>query len=186
MDEWLINTILSFKNNNDVKNNSKDILDKFDDNVILSYGLNQQVINNITYNVLYQEYTTLPLLNPVQSIVFATGLFPVQPTLSSPPIVFGADSKIFSVGNNSNIMPIMTDFEIAVSNTNTYKESIQYNPTAEYRLIDLYGDNPVSTLEMSIYWKDKFGNLHPFKLNSACGCSIKLMFRRKDFNIVQL
>jgi hypothetical protein len=151
-----------------------------------NYGINVETVNNVSYNVMYQESTTIPLLNPIKSIVFTTGLFPIQASLTSPPKVFGADSALFNNGNNSNISPIITDFEVNVSDKNTYKQSIQYVPTGEYRLIDLYGQSPVSTLQLTIYWKDHFGNLHPFKLNSGCGCDIKIMFRRKDYNAVFL
>jgi len=143
---------------------------------------NNETVNSIAYWVMNQESSTTCLLNPVSSIVFTTGLFPIQPSLLSPPKVFGADASLFNNGNNSNIAPVITDFEVGLSATNTYKEMIEYTPTAEYRLIDMYGNSPVSTIELSVYWKDKFNNLHFFKLNSGCSCNVKIMFRRKDFN----
>ena len=45
---------------------------------------------------------------------------------------------------------------------------VVYNPAAEYRLI-------------VVYWKDTFGNIHPFELQPSCSANVKLMFRRKDF-----
>jgi hypothetical protein len=33
-----------------------------------------------------------------------------------------------------------------------------------------------------VYWKDKFGNIHPFELNPGKAASVNIMFRRKDFN----
>jgi hypothetical protein len=147
---------------------------------------NTSTLNAVNYYIMKQSSTILPLLNPIKSIVFTTGLFPIQASLTSPPKVFGADANLFSNGNNSNISPIITDFEVNPSNGNTYKEQIQYIPTGEYRLIDLYGQSPVSTLELTVMWKDHFGGLHHFKLNSGCSCDIKIMFRRKDFNSVAL
>lgn len=160
---------------------------KFTVNPILLYGKNTETINNVQYNVLLQESNTLPILNPVKSIVFTTGLFPIQNSLTSPPQLFGADSSLFNGGgNNSNIIPMITDFEVNPTNASTYKESVQYIPSGPYRLIDLFGSSPVSTLEIVVYWKDQFGNLHPFKLNSGCSCDIKIMFRRKDYGNVKL
>lgn len=147
---------------------------------------NNETLNSINYWVMNQEASTTCLLNPISSVVFTTGLFPIQPSLLSPPKVYGADSGLFNNGNNSNLAPIITDFEIALSATNTYKEQIEYIPSSEYRLIDMYGSSPVSTLELSVYWKDKFNNLHNFKLNSGCSCNVKIMFRRKDFNAIAL
>ena len=36
-----------------------------------------------------------------------------------------------------------------------------------------------------MYWKDTFGNIHPFELHPGCAANVKLMFRRKDFNTSQ-
>ena len=38
--------------------------------------------------------------------------------------------------------------------------------------------------DIIVYWKDRFGGLHPFQLQPGCAASVKLMFRRKDFSVV--
>lgn len=148
--------------------------------------LNNVTLNSVAYWVMYQESTTIPLLNPIQSLIFTCSFLPIVASLTAPPKVFGADASLFSTGNNANITPIITDFEVNLSNTDTYKEIVVYNPTAEYRLIDMQSSYPVNQIDISVYWKDIYGVLHPFKLNSGCTCSIKLMFRRKDYNNVDL
>jgi hypothetical protein len=130
---------------------------------------------------IYQEYATTPLWNPVQSLVFTTSLLPVVPELTSVPKVFGTDSKFFNVGNNSNITSVLTDFEVGLTTGAEYKPNVQYTPSAEYRLVDLFGNNPLSALEIRVYWKDSWGNLVPFTLNSGCTATVKLMFRKKNF-----
>ncbi|MFM7983984.1 MAG: hypothetical protein ACKPKO_32135, partial [Candidatus Fonsibacter sp.] len=40
-------------------------------------------------------------------------------------------------GNNSNILSTITDFTIAVDGNNQYRPMVVYNPSAEYRLIDM-------------------------------------------------
>ena len=37
-------------------------------------------------------------------------------------------------------------------------------PSAEYRFIDLMGNNDINTIDVSVYFKDKRGNLNPFIL----------------------
>lgn len=133
-----------------------------------------------------QETTTIGLLNPIKSIVFKAGMLPLSNELLAPPKLFGVNSTLFSNGNNSNISPILTDFQVAVSNLNTYKESIEYVPSGEYRLIDMFGNSPLGSLELSVFWQDSFGGLHILELQSGCSCTIKIMFRRKDFNAVDL
>jgi hypothetical protein len=149
---------------------------------------NTNVLNLPTYNALqmYQEGSTCGLLNPIQSIVFTTAMLPVNPSLISVPKVFNSNSNLFNVGNNSNLQPIMTDFQVPFSPTNTYKPSIEYTPSSEYRLVDMYGTSPLSALEMSVFWKDNFGGLHPFYLGAGCSANVKIMFRRKDFNTASL
>jgi len=131
---------------------------------------------------LYQDYPTLPLWCPIQSMVFTTALLPVVPELTAIPVVFGANSKYASDGNNSNISPTLTDFEVQLTNGFEFKPNITYAPSGEYRLTDLYGNTPLSALEVRVFWKDIFGNLHPFYLNEGCNASIKIMFRKKIYN----
>jgi hypothetical protein len=57
-----------------------------------------------------------------------------------------------------------------------------YSPTAEYRLIDMNSCRNLNRVDIIVYWKDKFGNMHPFELNPRNAASVKIMFRRKDFN----
>ena len=120
------------------------------------------------------------------ALPISTGLFPINPSLTSPPKVFGADSSLFNNGNNSNLQNIISDFEVNPTNGNTYKECIQYVPTAEYRLFDLFGRSPLNSIEITVQWKDQFSNLHFFKLNSGCTADILIMFRRKDYNAVDI
>jgi hypothetical protein len=135
---------------------------------------------------MYQEQSAIALMNPIQSIVFTTSLLPVNETNVSAPKVFGGDSRLTSSNNNVNIAPIITDFEISMTGDNTYRPNIEYTPQSEYRLIDLYGASPISGIEISCFWKTQFGNLIPFVLNSNCKSNIKLLFRRKDYQVAGL
>lgn len=149
-------------------------------------GTNELTLSTYTALQMYQEESTSALWCPIQSIVFTTALLPVQPELVGVPKVFNSDSNLFNSGNNSNIANILTDFIVPFEPGNTYKPNLVYTPNGEYRLMDLAGSSPLSALEMTVFWKDIFGALHPFYLNSGCSASIKLMFRRKDYNAVNL
>lgn len=128
-----------------------------------------------------QEYPTTALWNPVQSIVFTTSLLPIAPSIVSTPVLFGAGASFTTSGNNSGIANILTDLEVPLEKGWQYKPSINYVPTAEYRLFDLNGNAPLSAIEISVNWKDTFGTVHQFRLASGANASLKLMFRRKDF-----
>lgn len=137
--------------------------------------------NTKSYLRVSQEYPTTPLWNPVQAIVFTTSLLPIAPSLVSAPILYGQGQILTNAGNNSNISNILTDLEIPLEKGWETKPSINYLPTAEYRLFDLNGNAPLNAIEISVYWKDSFGAIHQFRLASGSNSSLKIMFRRKDF-----
>lgn len=137
-----------------------------------------------TYNVIqcYQQYSSATLFSPIASLVFTSALIPVIPTNTSKPTVFG-HSSLTSTGNNSNISSMITDFEVQGSNGYGYQSSIEYIPSGEYRLIDMCGsgNTMLQNIEISVFWKDSYSNLHPLYLQSGCRCDLKIMFRKKTF-----
>jgi len=136
----------------------------------------------VTYVQMYQEISSIALWSPVASIIFATALLPVMATQTSLPKDLGRDNNINSYGNNSNLLNAISDFSIAVDSTNQYRPMVVYNPGAEYRLIDMHSSMNLHKVDLVVYWKDTFGNIHPFELRPGCAANVKLMFRRKDFN----
>jgi hypothetical protein len=133
---------------------------------------------------IQQEMNSIALWNPVSSIVFASSLLPIVPTQTSAPKDLGSNNLV-SGGNNSNLLPVLSDFSIAVDANNQYRPMVEYNPGAEYRLIDMNSTMNLNRIDIIVYWKDRSGDLHPFQLQPGCAASVKLMFRRKDFNVFQ-
>jgi hypothetical protein len=66
---------------------------------------------------VFQEICTLPMFNPVASIVFTSTYIPIQSTNISPAKVFNDSSGLLSNGNNAGLFNIMTDFEVPYSAT---------------------------------------------------------------------
>ena len=54
-----------------------------------------------------------------------------------------------------------------------------YVPSAEYRRITLFGNQPISNLDLNIYFRTKLGNLVPFRLSSGGSVMLKLGFFKK-------
>jgi hypothetical protein len=125
---------------------------------------------------VFQEYSTVALWTPVTSVVFTSNTLPVVPNNISAPLLFLNGAVYSTGGNNSNISQVITDF---VSDTGIYKPNIVYTPTAQYRLINLVGNQPLYNLDISVYYKDRVGNLVPFRLSSGSTATIKLLFSRK-------
>ena len=157
--------------------------------VIDTRGINYKLIklaNGTTYTFIqmYQEISSVPLWNPVASIVFCSSMLPVVPTQTSKPNIISNNSNNFtSGGDNSNLANMLSDFEIAIDAVNQYRPFILYAPSAEYRLIDLYSGTDLNRLNIQVFWKDHFGNLNPLYIPPGASAHMKLMFRRKDFNI---
>lgn len=123
-----------------------------------------------------------PNWNPISSIVFTTTTLPVVPSNETTPVVYGTNTQLGSVASNNNIKPVLTDFVVNVGPGSLYNPSIVYLPTAEYRLNDMYGNSPLTNLDLQVWWKDKYNNYHPLLIPSGGAASIKIMFRKKNFN----
>jgi hypothetical protein len=126
------------------------------------------------------EYPPIPFWNPIDSIVFTTNHLNVVPELIAANAVTGV-SATSSSASNAEAYYILTDYAAPLYTGTEYKPNIFFQPQAEYRLSDLYGDNPVYQLVLNVYWKDKYGSLHTFMLESGGTASLKVLFRKKVF-----
>ena len=93
---------------------------------------------------------------------------------------------MIQAGSSANVFPIISDFAVPFAPGNTYVPDITYQPSGEYRLIDLYGESPQKQIDISVYWRDQYGLLHPFLVGSGCTGSLKIMFRSKQYNNISL
>jgi hypothetical protein len=146
----------------------------------------QEVPNPVTRVQAESHSSCKEMHNPITDLVFTTGLFPVIPTQTSPPTVFGGVKILQNTGERNDIQPVITDFIVPVSQDNQYSPMVSYIPAGEYRLIDLYGDTGLSRIDINVYWKDKFGTNHPFQIEAGAWGSLKILFRRKDYGNVNL
>ena len=179
-----MNTALNTLLNNfpTLKNNPATAVDgkNFQFNFYNNNSLN--LYNMGTYSViqLYQDNSTVGLFNPVLSIVFTSSLLPIVQSVVGNTKTYNTTPPT----QNNNTAPIITDFVVPYSATNQYRPNLEYTPSGEYRLIDLYGLTPLQSIEITVQWSDMFGVLHPFQLLSGCSAQLKLMFRRRDFGNV--
>jgi hypothetical protein len=135
----------------------------------------------LTY-AMYQnisEYSPLPYWNPIDKVVFTTAQLPVVPQLVAAASNYYSDSQ--NSGTNADVSYILCDFSAQLATGTEYKPNITYIPPAEYVLNELYGDVPLSSISIYVFWKDKFGDLHPFLLEAGGTALLKIMFRKKDF-----
>jgi hypothetical protein len=127
-----------------------------------------------------QQYSTIPLWNPVSSFVFITSILPINPESISAP--FTAGSTLSNTGNNSAVGTVLTDFEIPLDKGWETKPTISYAPSAEYRLVDMNGNSNLNNIQISIGWRNKIGVFIPLNIGPNGFAQIKLLFRKRDFN----
>jgi len=127
--------------------------------------------------ITYQDSSTIANFSPVMAIVFTSNTLPIQPNQVSTPLVFNNSQEVVLGGNNSDFANIITDL---VSDTGQYKPNIVYNPSSEYRLITLYGNRPLFNIDLNIFYRNKFGQLIPYRINSGEAVSLKVAFLKKD------
>jgi hypothetical protein len=127
--------------------------------------------------ITYQDSSTIANFSPVLAIVFTSNTLPIQPNQVSTPLVFNNSQEVVLGGNNSDFANIITDL---VSDTGQYKPNIVYNPSSEYRLITLYGNRPLFNIDLNIFYRNKFGQLIPYRINSGEAVSLKVAFLKKD------
>lgn len=126
-----------------------------------------------------QEWDTTPLWTPISSIVFTSATFPIIPNRLSPPQAFdnGVLYNLNPNSNNSNFAQVITDIASADI---CYKPTLIYAPDAQYRLIDMVGNTPLTNINIQVFWKSKLGNFVPFRLATGNSCAMKLLFTKKS------
>jgi hypothetical protein len=126
-------------------------------------------VGNDSY-IMTQESNALFNWNDVRSIVLISNTMGVADEA-----INTINSRTPNTGNSYR--KILTDFEPDInSNLRSY---LQYNPTAEYRLIDLVSTSPLYTVDVQIFFQTSDQVLHPLFINSGEYLSLKIMFRNK-------
>ena len=141
-------------------------------------SLNVYKINS-TYSVvqLYQDYDCASLFSPISSISFCTNMIPVLPANVAKPQIIG-DTSLTMSGNNNNKSSVITDFQS--DGSYGFSGILSYLPQAEYRMIDLNNSaGQLNNIDITVFWKDNYANLHQMYLQSGCKCDIKILFRKK-------
>jgi hypothetical protein len=124
----------------------------------------------------FQEYSTLSQWTPCTAIVFTSSTLPIVSNQVSAPLIYiDGQTQTFS-SNNSNICPIITDL---VSSDGQYNPNLVYNPTAEYRLIELIGTKPLYNLDIQVYFRDRHSRLYPLRLPAGGVATLKFLFTKK-------
>jgi len=123
-----------------------------------------------------QTYSSIQLWNPVVSVIFKARNLNVINTQDSIPIVYGFNPNPDT--NNAKVSNVLFEYGIG----RRADPVLYYQPSAEYILTNLLGITEVTELQLDVFWKDDFGNLHIFYLEPGSSFIMKLLFRQKGFS----
>jgi Sputnik minor capsid protein V18/19 len=123
-----------------------------------------------------QQYSCISNWTPVSSIVFTTSTIPIVVTQLSNPLIFDNGNVIQLSATANNFSTILTDL---TSQDQSYRPELLYLPSGSYRWVSLLTNQPLSHVDIQVYWKSKVGSLVPFTLPPGGACSMKILFRKK-------
>lgn len=124
-----------------------------------------------------QESITVVLLNNVRRVVVTSSSLPVVPENIPTSVPGGGDS--FSSGAAAT-SPVITDFVIQFTTSTDLRSVAYYTPAAQYRLVNLQNDAPLSRIQLSWWWETNDGRRFPILLARNAIASVKLGFFRKS------
>ena len=130
--------------------------------------------------VCFQDFVATQAWCPVAGISFKSQILPVKPSLTGVPLIYGASTQVQQLAT-SNIQLSLTDLVTANNDGKQYKPGVLYSPTAEYRMIDLFGTTPLYTIDIEVVWVDNFGNEYPLELAPGATATMKILFRKKSY-----
>lgn len=130
-------------------------------------GGNTSLVNS-NHIVRYQDFQTPASWISVSKIIITTNLPVAQ--------------EFVQTQNISNIsqQSILTDFVLNVDSFTSAKNEIVYNPTSQYRLLDIISDAPINSLTFSIYWQDDQLNIYPLYIPFFSEANLKIGFFKKS------
>lgn len=157
----------------------------------LSYNAGEQdrqilirdLSNNTTDGIINfsQEFPTLVCWSSFKSIIITTGTLPIYS--EGIPNSNRFLSNTSSSGQASSLN-IISDFDCFLNvGSEEFVSLFQYNPAGNYRLIDMHGTNPVSNVDLSVFWQDTYGGLHPIFIPPNQSATFKMLFRKKALGV---
>lgn len=169
------------------KNAGNDLM--FPESCPCRYVLDTNILQNAEpsgeYAIYTQQTSSVQTWSPVQSIVFQSTVLPIEPQLTGQPQNLNTTDPTTTQGNTYKqqaLTKILTDFVFPLTTgTEITNQELYYVPSGEYRLVDLLGGNTINQLTFSIFWKDKFGVLHPMTIDAGSSASLLCMLRKKTY-----
>lgn len=179
MNSCLFQLFYSFPNlyvNNDIANHGT----AYKLNVINNIGLNTYTFNEITYFIMKQDSNSLTCWSPISCIAYKSDFLPVKKEFTSNPIVYDSSNVAAVVQSAYLSESVLTDISLALDSPDQYRELLTYVPSGEYRMLSLVGNQPITKIDISLYYRLKMTNqLIPIRMPNSSTVTLKILFRRR-------
>jgi hypothetical protein len=124
-----------------------------------------------TYLKFTQEYSTVAQWTSFRSLLLTTNTIPVSNEYIP---INGTQNSV------SSSIPIISDFIPDIENPGDLSTIAIYNPTAQYRLVNLIKSTPLQSIDLQIYWQDTSQNIYPLMVGVGQSVSVKIGFFKKS------
>lgn len=124
---------------------------------------------NSSQALFEQEYNVLDYWTSIEKILITTNSIPIV--------------SEFTPSNSSGIsstLPIITDFVPSIEQAGQGRSTAYYYPTSQYRLADMTSSTQLNTIDLKVYWQDRFSHIYPLSLSIFQSASIKIGFFKKS------
>lgn len=133
-----------------------------------------------------QNYSSTSSWSPVENLCITSSLLPLVMEQTPPPGAVGT-SSLDTQGNvvGSSFLPILLDDIPTITSASDWRQTLLFQPNAEYRMISLSStDAPIQNIDLQMWWRNRMDNgLYPLRLVSGSSVYIKLLFRRKQMGV---
>jgi len=124
-----------------------------------------------------QEWSSIDLITPINSIVFISNTLPIVSNQQSATKSKDKKDSYIVEGERSTTQHILMITDL-MSNQQGYRPNLLYVPSGQYRYITLTGNQPLNQIDINVYYQLKTGDLIPFMLTTGGTASIKILFEK--------
>jgi hypothetical protein len=134
--------------------------------------VNPATVNPLTLLQMEQEYPTLVNWNSLQSIQIISNLLPINHEYVPNP----SNTQSGVVSSQG----ILADFIPLVLLGPEARTTIEFVANGPWRFISMYGDYPITKVDLTFYWNDNLGRQFLIDIPRGKSVTAKLMFIKKD------
>lgn len=88
-------------------------------------------------------------------------------------------SGVPTLNNNVSSQPIICNFDFAFSESAPKPQIAQYILSTPYKIMDIISSEGLRTLDLQVFWYDKYNNSYPLSIRPNDAMTMRLVFQEK-------